>query len=404
MTSDRPTTAGTAVLDVEIVVPVYNEERDLEPSVRRLHAFLRDRFPFAAVITVADNASTDGTWVRAQRLAAELDGVGAVHLDARGRGRALQHVWASSAASVVAYMDVDLSTDLNALLPLVAPLISGHSEVAIGSRLARTSRVARGPKREIISRCYNLLLRTALHARFSDAQCGFKAMRTDAARVLLPHVKDTAWFFDTELLVLAERAGMRIAEVPVDWVDDPDSRVDIAATALADLRGIARLGRALLRRELPLHELRATAARSSAVDMPGVPHRLTAQALRFAAVGGVSTLAYLLLFLLFRPAAGAQAANLLALLLTAVGNTAANRRLTFGVRGPGAGRQQLQGLAVFALGLALTSGALWLLQQASAHPGRAVELAVLVVANLLATALRFVLLREWVFRTKEASR
>jgi putative flippase GtrA len=138
--------------------------------------------------------------------------------------------------------------------------------------------------------------------------------------------------------------------------------------------------------------------------MPGVPHRLTAQALRFAAVGAVSTLAYLLLFLLFRPAAGAQAANLLALLLTAVGNTAANRRLTFGVRGPGAGRQQLQGLAVFALGLALTSGALWLLQQASAHPGRAVELAVLVVANLLATALRFVLLREWVFRTKEASR
>jgi putative flippase GtrA len=404
MTSDRPTTAGTAVLDVEIVVPVYNEERDLEPSVRRLHAFLRDRFPFAAVITVADNASTDGTWKRAQRLAAELDGVRAVHLDARGRGRALQHVWASSAASVVAYMDVDLSTDLNALLPLVAPLISGHSEVAIGSRLARTSRVARGPKREIISRCYNLLLRTALHARFSDAQCGFKAMRTDAARVLLPHVKDTAWFFDTELLVLAERAGMRIAEVPVDWVDDPDSRVDIAATALADLRGIARLGRALLRRELPLHELRATAARSSAVDMPGVPHRLTAQALRFAAVGAVSTLAYLLLFLLFRPAAGAQAANLLALLLTAVGNTAANRRLTFGVRGPGAGRQQLQGLAVFALGLALTSGALWLLQQASAHPGRAVELAVLVVANLLATALRFVLLREWVFRTKEASR
>jgi putative flippase GtrA len=404
MTSDRPTTAGTAVLDVEIVVPVYNEERDLEPSVRRLHAFLRDRFPFTAVITVADNASTDGTWERAQRLAAELDGVRAVHLDARGRGRALQHVWASSAASVVAYMDVDLSTDLNALLPLVAPLISGHSEVAIGSRLARTSRVARGPKREIISRCYNLLLRTALHARFSDAQCGFKAMRTDAARVLLPHVKDTAWFFDTELLVLAERAGMRIAEVPVDWVDDPDSRVDIAATALADLRGIARLGRALLRRELPLHELRATAARSSAVDMPGVPHRLTAQALRFAAVGAVSTLAYLLLFLLFRPAAGAQAANLLALLLTAVGNTAANRRLTFGVRGPGAGRQQLQGLAVFALGLALTSGALWLLQQASAHPGRAVELAVLVVANLLATALRFVLLREWVFRTKEASR
>jgi putative flippase GtrA len=348
------------------------------------------------MITVADNASTDATWIIAQRLAAELDGVRAVHLDGKGRGRALQHVWADSQARVVAYMDVDLSTELNALLPLVAPLLSGHSDVAIGSRLARSSQVVRGPKRELISRCYNLLLRTTLRARFSDAQCGFKAMRTDAARLLLPHVKDTAWFFDTELLVLAERAGMRIAEVPVDWVDDPDSRVDLAATALADLRGMARLGRALVRGELPLHELRAAAGRRAA-DVPGVPHRLTAQALRFAAIGAVSTLAYLLLFLLLRPAAGAQLANLVALLVTAVGNTAANRRVTFGVRGAGAGRHQLQGLAVFALGLGLTSGSLWLLQLITAHPARAVELAVLVVANLLATVLRFVLLREWVF-------
>jgi hypothetical protein len=266
--------AGTALLDIEIVVPVFNEERDLEPGVRRLRDFLRRQFPFTAVITIADNASTDRTWFVAQRLTAELDGVRAVHLDAKGRGRALQHVWASSRAKVVAYMDVDLSTDLNALLPLVAPLISGHSDVAIGSRLARTSRVVRGPKRELISRGYNLLLRTTLRARFTDAQCGFKAIRTDAARLLLPHVKDTAWFFDTELLVLAERAGMRIAEVPVDWVDDPDSRVDIGPTALADLRGVARLARALLRGELPLHDLRAAAGRS-ALDPPGVPHRLT---------------------------------------------------------------------------------------------------------------------------------
>jgi putative flippase GtrA len=391
--AERP----TALLDVEIVVPVFNEQDDLEPAVRRLHAFLREHFPFDALITVADNASTDGTWSSAQRLAAQLDGVRAVHLDVKGRGRALQHVWASSQARVVAYMDVDLSTDLNALLPLVAPLISGHSDVAIGSRLARTSRVVRGPKRELISRSYNLLLRTTLRAQFSDAQCGFKAMRTDAARLLLPHVKDTAWFFDTELLVLAERCGMRIAEVPVDWVDDPDSRVDIASTALADLRGVARLGRALVRGDLPLHELRAAAGRG-ALDPPGVPHRLTAQAVRFAAIGVVSTLAYLLLFVLARPSMGAQAANLVALLVTAVGNTAANRRITFGVRGrPGAGRHQLQGLVVFALGLALTSGALLLLAHVAAHPARLLELSVLVVANLLATALRFVLLREWVF-------
>ena len=124
-------------------------------------------------------------------------------------------------------MDVDLSTDLAALLPLVAPLLSGHSDLAIGSRLARGARVVRGAKREFISRCYNLILRASLAARFTDAQCGFKAIRADVAARLLPLVQDTGWFFDTELLVLAQRAGLRIHEVPVDWVDDPDSRVDI---------------------------------------------------------------------------------------------------------------------------------------------------------------------------------
>ena len=398
-TADEP----TARTDVEIVVPVYNEETDLEPSVRRLHAFLRRDFPFDAIITIADNASTDATFGQAARLADELDGVRAVHLDAKGRGRALQQVWASSQARVVAYMDIDLSTDLAALLPLVAPLISGHSDVAIGSRLSKTSRVVRGPKRELISRSYNLLLRTTLHTGFSDAQCGFKAMRTEAARVLLPHVKDTAWFFDTELLVLAERSGMRIAEVPVDWVDDPDSRVDIASTARADVRGIARVGRALARGQIPLRELRTAVGRDD-LKVAGVSQRLAGQAVRFATIGVLSTIAYLLLFVLLRPSMGAQAANLLALLLTAVGNTAANRRFTFGVRGAGVARHQLQGLAVFGLGLALTSGSLWLLAQFTAHPARLVELTVLVLANLAATLLRFVLLREWVFgrRTRES--
>jgi hypothetical protein len=144
-------------------------------------------------------------------------------------------------------MDVDLSTDLNALLPLVAPLLSGHSEIAIGTRLRPGAHVIRGPKREVISRCYNLLLHATLGTRFSDAQCGFKAIRAEAARELLPLVQDTSWFFDTELLVLAERAGMRIHEVPVDWIDDPDSRVDIVATALADLRGIVRVRAGLAR-------------------------------------------------------------------------------------------------------------------------------------------------------------
>jgi glycosyltransferase involved in cell wall biosynthesis len=226
---------------IDIVIPVYNEERDLGPSVRRLHDYLGSEFPFPAVITIADNASRDGTLLVAQGLANELTRVRVVHLDKKGRGRALRAAWLQSDAPVVAYMDVDLSTDLKALLPLVAPLLSGHSDLAIGSRLARGARVQRGPKREIISRCYMLVLRLALGAHFTDAQCGFKAVRTSVAKQLVPRVKDEAWFFDTELLILAQRAGLRVHEVPVDWTDDPDSRVAILRTAIEDLRGVVRL-------------------------------------------------------------------------------------------------------------------------------------------------------------------
>jgi len=226
---------------IDIVIPVYNEERDLGPSVRRLHDYLGSDFPFPAVITIADNASRDGTLAVARGLANELTRVRVVHLDKKGRGRALRAAWLQSDAKVVAYMDVDLSTDLKALLPLVAPLLSGHSDLAIGSRLARGSRVKRGLKREFISRCYMLVLRLALGAHFTDAQCGFKAVRTSVAKQLLPLVKDEAWFFDTELLVLAQRAGMRVHEVPVDWTDDPDSRVAIMRTSIEDLRGVVRL-------------------------------------------------------------------------------------------------------------------------------------------------------------------
>lgn len=226
---------------VDIVIPVYNEERDLGPSVRRLHEYLGSHFPFRAAITIADNASKDGTLAVARGLAADLTRVRVLHLDAKGRGRALRAAWLQSDAPIVAYMDVDLATGLGALLPLVAPLISGHSDIAIGSRLAHGARVTRGPKREIISRGYMLILRLALGAHFSDAQCGFKAVRTSVAKQLLPRVRDQAWFFDTELLILAQRAGLRVHEVPVDWTDDPDSRVAIVNTAIEDLRGVWRL-------------------------------------------------------------------------------------------------------------------------------------------------------------------
>lgn len=250
--------------DVDIVIPVHNEQKILQDSVGRLYAYLATCFPLSWRIIIADNASTDRTGSVAAELSAALPRVRAVRLDAKGRGGALNAVWSLSDATVVAYMDVDLSTDLGALLPLIAPLISGHSDMAIGTRLLRSSRVVRGAKREVLSRCYNLIVRTTMRARFTDAQCGFKAMRTECARRVLPLVQDTGWFFDTELLLVAERAGLRIAEVPVDWVDDPDSRVDIMSTAWADLRGLARMARAFATGSLPLRELRRQLGRDPA--------------------------------------------------------------------------------------------------------------------------------------------
>jgi putative flippase GtrA len=387
---------------VDVVVPVYNEQRDLEPSVRRLHDYLRRTLPYPFRITIADNASIDRTPEVAGRLAEELDEVTVLRLERKGRGRALRAAWSASDAPVLAYCDVDLSTDLAALLPLVAPLVSGHSDLAIGTRLSPGSRVARGIKRELISRCYNLILRGALAARFSDAQCGFKAIRADAAAALLPLVQDPGWFFDTELLVLAERAGLRIHEVPVDWVDDPDSRVDIVRTALDDLRGIVRLSRSFGSGALPLDDLRSRLGRGCAAfggtPRAAVPVGLGGQLVRFAGIGMISTLLYLLFYLVLRAPLGAQPANLLALLATAVGNTAANRTIIFGVQGRrDVLRQRLRALALFGLGLAVTGGSLAALHAAVPNPGWSAELLVLTLANLGASVVRFVLLQAWVF-------
>src|SRR5207302_600289 len=222
----------------DIAIPVYNEERDLERSVRRLRRYLDHQFPFEARITVVDNASTDATWAIAQRLVLELRGVRALRLDDKGRGRAIRHAWLESA---------------------------------------------------------------------------------EAARRLLPLVANQEWFFDTELLVQAQRAGLRIYEVPVDWTDDPDSRVDVVATAIEDLRGVWRLSR----------QLRS-----------------------FAAIGILSTLAYIACYSALRLAVPATIANALSLVLTAIANTAANRRFTFLARRNGAARRDhLGGLAAFGVAL-----------------------------------------------------
>jgi len=234
---------------VEVVVPVFNEERAVGPNVELLLDFLRTELPFRFRIVVADNASTDGTGEVAAELAERHEEVSALRLDRKGRGLALKTAWAASDADVVSYMDVDLSTNLASFLPLVAPLLSGHSELAIGTRLAHQAHVRRRLKRELLSRGYNRLVHLLFHVGFTDAQCGFKAIRADVARRLLPLVVDESWFFDTELLLLAERNRLRIHEVPVDWIEDLDSRVDLIPTIVADLAGLWRVRRSFWRGE-----------------------------------------------------------------------------------------------------------------------------------------------------------
>jgi glycosyltransferase involved in cell wall biosynthesis len=227
---------------VDVVLPVYNEEQDLPGSVATLRAFLSANLAWTWRVVIADNGSSDGTLAIAHSLAAKHPDVRVLAMPEKGRGRALKRAWLESDAQAVAYMDVDLSTDLSSFPPLVAAIVEEGCDIAIGSRLAKGSRVHRRTlKREVLSRGYIALIKGLFWTRFTDAQCGFKAMSRSAAHRLLPLVRDDFFFFDTELLIIAEKRGMRIREVPVTWVDDPDSRVDIRRTVLQDLQGLMRL-------------------------------------------------------------------------------------------------------------------------------------------------------------------
>ena len=226
---------------IDIVIPVLNEERTLAESVATLRTYLTDAIPNPWRIVIADNGSDDRTPDIAQELSEEHPDVAWLRLEQRGRGRALRRAWMESHADFVCYMDVDLSTDLAAFPPVVQALEEGY-DLAVGSRLARGAHVYRRTfKREFISRGYNLLIKAMFFTRFSDAQCGFKALTRAAAQALVPHIVDQGWFFDTELLVLAEKRGFRIKDIPVTWTDDPDSRVKIASTAWNDMKGLLRL-------------------------------------------------------------------------------------------------------------------------------------------------------------------
>jgi glycosyltransferase involved in cell wall biosynthesis len=232
---------------VNVTIPVFNEEKILPSSIATLHTFLTKHCRFEWEIVIANNASTDSTLEVARRLTNELKGVRVVHLEQKGRGRALKKVWTESRADILSYMDVDLSSNLYAFPPLIEALISGGFDIGIGSRLLKASTTSRSLKREVVSRTYNLLVKAFFFTKFSDAQCGFKAITKETAGRLLPNVEDTGWFFDTELLVIAEKLGYRIFDLPVSWVEDMDSRVKIVRTAMDDIQGLIRVRRGFAR-------------------------------------------------------------------------------------------------------------------------------------------------------------
>jgi putative flippase GtrA len=379
---------------IEVVVPVHDEAATLAENVEALLDYLLREFPFAFTVTIADSASTDDTPVVGARLSATYKEVGYVRLEEKGRGRALRKAWLASDADIVAYMDVDLSTNLESFLPLVAPIMSGHSTVAIGTRLVHQAHVRRRLKRELLSRGYNGLVRLLFRAGFSDAQCGFKAIRADAARRLLPLVADDGWLFDTELLLLAERNGLRIHEVPVDWTRDLDSRVDLPSTVVADLAGLWRLRRAFWRGAGRVSAEPAPASRPVSRMRAELPRQL----LKFGVVGVANTLLSLLAFrLLTTSGLSAPFASAIAFLVGAVNGYRWNRSWTFAARD--STRARVRYLAVHAAGLGLTSTLVWLLVGARIEPTLAYLLTLAVV-----TCSTFAANRRWAFTTTAGAR
>jgi glycosyltransferase involved in cell wall biosynthesis len=235
-------------ISVDVVIPVLNEAHVLEKSVSTVREFLRDNLKYQWKVIIVDNGSTDGTSDVARKLTERFSDLELICLDVKGRGRALREAWQRSSADVVLYTDVDLSTELAALPKLVDALVLEGYDISTGTRLASGSNTKRCFKRELTSRVYNLIVKCILFTKFSDAQCGFKAVTRDVVKTIVPQVKDQGWFFDTELMVLAEKQGLRIKDIPVTWIEDDDSRVKIIQTAIQNIKGLLRLRWLLLKK------------------------------------------------------------------------------------------------------------------------------------------------------------
>jgi len=228
------------LMSVLIVLPVYNEEKALRKSVNNLTTFLQNYGNYSWKIVIADNNSKDSTGEIGRKLESENPLVNYLHIPRKGRGIALRTAWEQTDCDFVSYMDIDLSTGLDALICAV-DLLNGGADIVVGNRLAKNSNTTRCLKREFISRSYNVVIKTALGTHFQDAHCGFKTGRREVVQKLLPYIEDNEWFFDTEILFYAEKLGYNIEEIPVTWIEDPDTKAKILKDAYDDLRGLYRL-------------------------------------------------------------------------------------------------------------------------------------------------------------------
>ncbi len=223
-----------------ITLPVFNEEKIIEKNVEIIRNFLIETFHDNTQIIIADNGSTDLTPEKSKKLSEKYSDIRYVYIYEKGRGRALRNALSKSNADVLSYMDIDISTNLEAFPKLIKAIEDGY-DIAIGSRFVKGSHVSRSIKRELLSRGYNILLKLFFDISFNDSQCGFKAVNRRIVEEIIPKVKDNAWFFDTELLIKAEKKGFKIKEIPVYWTENKDSKVNIIKTIVDYMRSIFRL-------------------------------------------------------------------------------------------------------------------------------------------------------------------
>lgn len=207
-------------MTIDVLLPIYNEEKILDANIRLLFGYCQHHLAGDWQLMLIINGSVDQSLTIAENLAQEFEQIKIINLPTGGKGQALKTGLQYSTAEVAVYMDIDLAVALSALPPLISLVAENKGALAIGSRLLPASQTERSWLRNYSSKLYNWLANTLLRCQISDWQCGFKAMNLDVRQAVVPLIQDNYWFFDTELIALAQKNNLRIAELPVSWSEN----------------------------------------------------------------------------------------------------------------------------------------------------------------------------------------